>query len=616
MSTNPTAAPTGETKLATFLGRLLAAHTARPAEGRPLSNDPTITLRLAEAALRYADSPVPRPRQFAVLGPTQTGKSTLVNVLLGQGAAAVSPLAGFTIHAQGFWLDGEHDRNDTPAWITALFPGYTHGLPNTLTRTDLAAFSLARLPIVADGDTLFARTPLVPTPAVVWDTPDFDSLAARDYVRGVLETVALADHLVLVVSKEKYADLTVWQMLELLAPLGRPLTFILNKLSADGEGPIRAALERRLADRGTVWGVVPIIALPYEPGLAGGDGTTSHLMIAHESTRTTLRTALARAAPLPHLRRSGVARLLRTHWDTWLAPVRAEHEALGAWQDLVTAFASDFLRAYERDYLNHPERYDAFRRATVELLALLELPRIGGLMLRMRQAVTWPARQAYAWLRTSRPTAAGPHGAVHSLGAEAGVLIDTLDTLLLRLQRELLLRCQPGEPASAIWRALERTLENARGALLAQFSVAIRTHHEHVQAEVRAAAGRLFTELQKHPARLAALRTGRAAVDLGALLLAVKTGGLTPLDLIWAPATFALSSFLVEGSAGLQMQQEARAIRRRQRVAVENTLVAGVLVPLLADLTNQLAPEACCGINPDEVTAATTALAEWEETHA
>jgi ribosome biogenesis GTPase A len=62
-------------------------------------------LILAEAFIRkgqlLASSPEP-PLQITVVGPTQAGKSSLVNVLLNSNAAAVSPLAGYTIHPQGF----------------------------------------------------------------------------------------------------------------------------------------------------------------------------------------------------------------------------------------------------------------------------------------------------------------------------------------------------------------------------------------------------------------------------------------------------------------------------------------------------------------------------------
>ena len=77
------------------------------------------------------------PPQVAVLGPTQTGKSTLVNVLLGHAAAEVSPLAGFTVHPQGFWVGGA-DRDQ--GWTSALFPDWRRVQPDGLTRDDLASY--------------------------------------------------------------------------------------------------------------------------------------------------------------------------------------------------------------------------------------------------------------------------------------------------------------------------------------------------------------------------------------------------------------------------------------------------------------------------------------------
>jgi hypothetical protein len=56
---------------------------------------------------------------------------------------------------------------------------------------------------------------------------------------------------------------------------------------------------------------------------------------------------------------------LRRHWDT-AAPVHAEHDA-GAGAD--GGGRGRFLAAYTRDYLEHPQRCDSFRRAAVELLS-------------------------------------------------------------------------------------------------------------------------------------------------------------------------------------------------------------------------------------------------------
>ncbi len=53
------------------------------------------------------------------MGPTQVGKSTVVNLLLGKRVAEVSPLAGYTIHPQGFAINA---AGCEPGMDQALFP--------------------------------------------------------------------------------------------------------------------------------------------------------------------------------------------------------------------------------------------------------------------------------------------------------------------------------------------------------------------------------------------------------------------------------------------------------------------------------------------------------------
>ena len=62
-------------------------------------------LLYAEAFMRKGrliDEQPGHPLQIAVIGPTQAGKSSVTNLLLNDTQAGVSPLAGYTVHAQGF----------------------------------------------------------------------------------------------------------------------------------------------------------------------------------------------------------------------------------------------------------------------------------------------------------------------------------------------------------------------------------------------------------------------------------------------------------------------------------------------------------------------------------
>jgi hypothetical protein len=561
-------------------------------------------LVLTEAAIRHAQLPpspaANRPSQVAVMGPTQTGKSTVVNLLLGRAVAEVSPLAGYTVHPQGFWVTSG-DR--TAGWADRLFPGWPRCEPDELSRDRLEAYALT---LVDSPDDQLTALPA----CVLWDTPDFDSLAARNYRHGLLEVAALADAIILVLSKEKYSDLSVWRMLRLVEPLRRPLLICLNKLTPEAADVVTASLRQRLAEiRGDDCDV-PIATVEYQPGLVGDAQALPPEVVGE--LRQHLSTRLA-AAPARG-RTAGVQALIKRHWDDWVAPLRAEHAATEAWNRQLGEALARFLEAYQRDYLDHPQRYDSFRRAAIELLHLLEIPKISGWMTRARQVASWPARQLLTAGRSWWGQRRGRARAMHDLGTEATVLLDAVDGLLTSLQRDAARQCEPSSSGWAVWRAVTLQLEREERRLRQVFRNAIEEHHRQVAREIHAAANRLYEELQAQPARLAALRTARTTIDVGYLLVAVKTGGLTPLDALWAPATFGLTSLLMEGLAGLQMGHVARRLKKKQYEAVQKVLIESVFLPELRALAANLEGEGLFAIPPEHLAEATAALGAWEPT--
>ncbi len=533
---------------------------------------------LAEAALRYAGGP-PRPPQLAVLGPTQTGKSTIVNLLCRGDFAGVSPLAGFTVRAHGFALGG----------ADASSPAGT-----------AQAYAVEQSP----------ASPPLPD-CVVWDTPDFDSLAAHEYEQSVLEIAALADVHVFVLSKEKYGDLSAWRMLELVAPLRRPLLIVLNKLSPDAADVIERSLRQRLAERA---GRVPdaaIVRMSHRaaPPTAAG--------LSRDEEADAIRRAaadLVAKAPVATNRsadaRRGAARLAAAHWREWTEPARREHETRQAWRGLVRAELDSFAAAYERDYLNHPQRYDAFRRASIELLRLLEIPRLTQFITRARAAVTWPLRQA---IRAGRSLVTGGGGAAgpHDLGPEAAILRDAARTLLHGLQRDVARQRNGADATQHVWAALDRRLDEQSAALESRFDAALAAHDAQVEQQTRECAREIFEELRRQPARLAALRAARATIDAGAIALAVKSGGLAPIDALYAPATFALTSLLVEGFAGLQMKQAFAGLRARQRSLVQRELIGESFEPALYEIAENLTGPGIVAVPMTRLREAERYLAEF-----
>jgi hypothetical protein len=549
-----------------------------------------MSLDLAEAALRLHTRHAFRPPQIAVMGPTQTGKSTVANLLLGGDVADVSPLAGFTVHAQGFAIDSDPDAT----WTSALFPGWQRVRRPELSRDDLHAWSLSR------AESTVRHLP----PCVVWDTPDFDSLSSPLYRRAVLEMAALADVIVLVVSKEKYADLSVWRMLRLLAPLGCPLLVCINKLTPDSSDAITTAMREKLAESPSPNAAAPIVRLPYSAELSAASS-------AAEQSGSELWAAIARELRnAPTDRQANVAALFRAHWDDWLSPLAAERAAIEQWNGHVRSALDSAVKSYEAEYLEHPERYDAFRRATIELLNLLEIPGVGGVLGKVRNVVTWPARRIFSagreWLQ--RRAAGSPP---RRTGEEA-VLDDLIERVLTGLLREAVRATAAPSPAEGVWRALADRLERDQPRLRESFAARARAVRESFASQIHAAANRLFELLKERPALLAALRAARATTDLASIAFAIKTGGAHINDLLLAPATFAISSLLTEGALGGYMGRVRDDLKRRQLDHTRTELFDEAIAVELRRLAATLDDERLFGIDPREADHAGAALADWE----
>ena len=585
-----------------FVRRLRERHAACAAH-LPPSDDPvggvSCALLLADAVLRDCrggDAWRLRPTQIAVLGPTQTGKSTVVNLLLGVTAAAVSPLAGFTVHPQGFARCCDVQAE----WASTLFPARRRRASANLTPDDFAAYSLESAP-GNDGDG--ASDALV-----IWDTPDFDSLASAAYLDGVLETAALADVLVLVLSKEKYSDLSVWRLLRLIEPLARSLVVCVNKLSPDGAETIRRSVRDRLRDLGGRYSSAPFVSLPYVARLDELDAEPHAARVAELRGKVFEQCSVADRSR----RTNGACRVLREHWDAWVAPIEAEQAALRAWSNLCGHAITAALETYERDFLNHPQRFDTFRRAVVELTQLLEPPRTAAVLGSLRWVVSWPARQLFAAREAWRVRRTAPSDRPHRLGSEQTVLYDEIDTVLTRVARDAARRADAHEPGAAVWRALAQRLTNEHESVRARFRQAAERHHQEFAAEIRNAADSLYNKLQEHPTLLNTLRATRITVDVAGIAIALKTAGVGSAGLLLTPAVFAVTSMLAEGALGTYMKSVADDLRRRQRTAAERDVFRGAWEPALRALGDELRDEQLFGIDAADMRAAAVALERWE----
>lgn len=509
------------------------------------------TLELASAALARQGLPQPPP-QLVVLGPTQAGKSSVVNLILGQEAAGVSPLAGFTIHAHGFLHGVTRLQLE---WLDDFFAPYRHTAAGALPRDRYDCFTTRELP---------DRRPQLP-PCVVWDTPDFDSLRARNYRHSLMKTLGLADLVVLVVSKDKYADQSVWELLSLIEPLGQPLLVCVNKVPPENQSLLIQSWRQK-------WNqhrrdpLPPIVVLPYH---TDGQGLEQQ----GEEIRVKLAPLWKQAARRQKQLNDPVRHFIREHWSLWTAPIRAQHEADARWENLVTVAMDQVIDIYRHDFLDHPIAYETLQRALAELLILLELPGLARPMAMFRKVLTWPFR---ALRGQGRQTPTEPVG-------ELLVLNRSVEHALLQLQQSLSEQLQQRQNFHAYWwRALELNYRDSADALRQHFRLEAEAYYQDFQPQVEAAARSLYRRLKEMPVTLNGLRAARASADAAGLALLVHTGGIGPHDLVLAPAMLSLTSWLSESALGKYMDRVAAELRQRQLEAVQSLLRQGLQGELLA----------------------------------
>lgn len=517
------------------------------------------------------------PLQIAVIGPTQAGKSSIVNVLLNDTLAGVSPLAGYTVHAQGFCHRVTSDGLD--------------GLQHYFGRfecLDVASLNRNRYDCYAVGN---CSTPSDLLPAcVVWDTPDFDSIDAADYREGVVRTLALADLIVLVVSKEKYADQSVWEVMQTIEAFGQPTLICLNKLAEGSETLVLDSLRQKWQQsRGDAMPkVVPLLfekpgAMPVWPQNA--------------------QIALFDLAKQRDRKKYGEQqqRFLHKYWRQWLEPVFAEHNAQSQWQNLIDQCLDEAGSIYRRDFLDHPHHYHTFQAALLNLLKLLEIPGLAKFLSKTRRMMTWPVRKL---MQLGQSEFNG------SPDQEISILNQIGEHVMIRLADKLLEKTETEPANSGWWRETAIMLRQKRGELGLAYQQAVLEYHRDFQQDVDAAAHRLYYKLQEQPLVLNSLRATRISTDAGGMFLAIQAGGIGVHDLVITPLMLTITSLLAESAIGGYMQRVEAELKHQQMQTVRNRLFAAILREQLYRLPQHIQLPTRFNITEEQCRQAEQALKE------
>lgn len=562
------------------LARLIDAHATEETPQDESQADLLASLQLAASAFRkdaWCQRDPDHPLQIVVFGPTQSGKSTAVNLLLDTEAAGVSALAGHTVHAQAF-----HQQHQDGDQLQTFFEGYLKSDPDSLSADSLRVWASRN---VQGGD----------RPITVWDTPDFDSLRADTYLDAVARTLGLADVLLLMVSKDKYADHRVWEWLDLIAPLGKPLVVCINKVDDASRTVVSDALLSRLGDHPIGSQQPALVMMPWFDAAEGPPSLEVNILRQTVDDKATT----ARAKPT----RDGAMRLVERCWPTWSQPLTAELTARASFTNEITDEADRILESYRSDFLEHPDHYETFQHSLAEMLQLLEVPGLANVLGQTRRLVTWPVRKVFGLAERAVGTA-------RPESYELTLLQDRHNEALAALIEFALAEASTGDPRATWWRATSQALRAQRDTLQTDFNTEVVAYRRDFEPEIQQAAQQLYAGLQEQPAVLNSLRAARFTADAAGVAFAVKTGGVGLADLAIAPAMLSVTSLLTESALGKYIDTVMNAVRDKQFKIVKQRLIEDRFTAGLTGTLDTLDAPGLYHVSDDELSALAEALGQ------
>ena len=497
----------------------------------------------------------------AMVGGTNTGKSTLLNLLLDSPVCGMSPTARFTQHPQALYPPGSPLTGGRPDWASFAsrfmrfgFCGEHPPAPvadEELIRSYRPGFSAAAWPSDAARDL---------GSIVVWDLPDFSTQAAQVYMGSVLAGAALADVVVFVVTDESYADARALHLLQALAAAGTRLVLTCNKVDASQTELVRD-MQRVLSARAGADAGVYVL-----PRVVGNGALRFEKLRGHEAVRA-WRTAVLQAAAWP-VKRAGVGRAagwVDGQLEDLLAPLAAEASAGEGWEEQVRQRVAAAVDRYDHEYIRTVKN-PQFQRALLELMRLLDVPGIGLVFRVLRSAVGGVMQVSlravrWAWQRWVQPGQAAP------VPVEQQLLEELVSQFRVKLADWARSRAQ-AEPGGPWVKLAERLEQPQTPALLAgRLTGGLEQYRAGLEEQIRERAASLYRHLQGHPARLNIMRGASAVLQTGAIVAAVKLAPVVPLgyDLLIGAAASGFTGVLVQSGMGQLLGLEEARLQRWQR---------------------------------------------------
>jgi hypothetical protein len=522
------------------------------------------SLRLAAALVRncigpYLDRQPATPLHVAVVGGAGAGKSTVVNMLTGAGAAEANPQAGFTRHPIAYT-----SANGTPGWPAHL------GFLGPLNRLSEA------VPASLDEDVYQVRR-ITQDPMsagmlkdfVVWDTPDMTTWAATGYVPRLLEIAGLADIVVYVASDERYNDEVPTEFLHQLLRTRKPVVVCLMKMKEEDAPALLAHFRRDVLGK-FKHDPIACLTVPFMTP----EELADPVRLAGRYRIPLLNQVAVLGNPPAAARQRvvrGASHYLIADQERLLAGARQDVAVLENWRAVVQAGRHEFDNRYRREYLAS-EKFRSFDEALVRLLELLELPGAGKIVSGALWVVRTPYRLLKGWLgkALTRPDAAAL--------PEQRVLEEALAGWLDLLRKEAARRAA----AHPLWAHVDKGFATGLADQVREhFQQDFRSFQLSLADEVDKTARAIYEELERSPVLLNTLRSGNFALDVLAIGGALTIGHIGLQDFILVPLLASLKQQIVELLGKQYVDGQREQIRTRQQLLMSQ-YISGPLAEWLS----------------------------------
>ncbi|MEZ6139872.1 MAG: GTPase [Zavarzinella sp.] len=518
-----------------------------------------LRLRFGAALVRnvigpWIDGQGALPLHIAVVGGAGTGKSTVVNFLLGGMIAEANPQAGYTRHPIGYI-----GQQGPSTWAGHL------GFLGPLRKLDTVAPANLDEDVYQIRQTSTMDTGM--TDFVVWDCPDMTTSAAGGYLLRLYEVTALADLVIFVASDERYNDEVPTDFLGQMLAAGKQVLVVLTKMRPNQVDTLREhfrqeVLQRR-ANSSEHAGTIPVLAIPFLPKehLENPSLASEYRIPLLNEVQVSLNGEIAR-------KRSVLQGMhyLQTLGNSLAEMAKSDLSAIEEWRSAVYTCKLKYEEAYQLEFLNNAQ-FQRFDDAKEQLLQLLELPGAGKGLSFTLGLLRWPYLQLRKLIGKIIARPASP------MGTETRVIENAWNGWLDELKATAI--AKSGQ--HPIWRHVAQSYSHRFAAESREQFQAVFRHYQFSSAEeIENAARRVCQSLEKRPRVLAGIRAGILLLDVAAIVAAFLLGGFNWPTIIYIVVFVSLIHQIIELFVWQMVESRRRAFHDHKL----HLMTAGISHPL------------------------------------